>query len=100
MQTVLIIDDNDGVRTALEVLFSIHDVGMEESQRRRLMEAFAEARVAGRGKSVDGFGSGLELSCQYVVSLGGTIDMTSQLGEGSTFTIRLPATFSKTNHDG
>jgi DNA-binding NtrC family response regulator len=26
MQTVLIIDDNDGVRTALEVLFSIHDV--------------------------------------------------------------------------
>ena len=26
MQTVLIIDDNHGVRTALEVLFSIHDV--------------------------------------------------------------------------
>lgn len=26
MQTVLIIDDNEGVRTALEVLFSIHDV--------------------------------------------------------------------------
>ena len=26
MQTVLIIDDNDGVRTALEMLFSIHDV--------------------------------------------------------------------------
>lgn len=26
MQTVLIIDDNDGVRTALQVLFSIHDV--------------------------------------------------------------------------
>jgi DNA-binding NtrC family response regulator len=26
MQTVLIIDDNDGVRTALDVLFSIHDV--------------------------------------------------------------------------
>jgi DNA-binding NtrC family response regulator len=26
MQTVLIIDDNDGVRTALEVLFSIHGV--------------------------------------------------------------------------
>ena len=26
MQTVLIIDDNDGVRNALEVLFSIHDV--------------------------------------------------------------------------
>jgi len=26
MQTVLIIDDNEGIRTALEVLFSIHDV--------------------------------------------------------------------------
>jgi len=26
MQTVLIIDDNDGVRTALKVLFSIHDI--------------------------------------------------------------------------
>ena len=26
MQTVLIIDDNDGVRTALEMLFAIHDV--------------------------------------------------------------------------
>ncbi|MDP9355085.1 MAG: ATP-binding protein [Chloroflexota bacterium] len=41
-----------------------------------------------RGRS--GLGLGLFIACEIATSHGGTIDVASTLGEGTTFTVRLP----------
>lgn len=43
-----------------------------------------------RARSTAGSGLGLSISAWIIQSHGGTIDVRSRLGEGSTFTIRLP----------
>lgn len=60
--------------------------GMPERTLRRIFEPFFSTK----GKR--GFGVGLS-TCQDIVQrLGGTIDVESEVGKGTTFSIRLPAT--------
>jgi signal transduction histidine kinase len=63
-------------------------LGIEEADMPRIFERFARgSNVAGR---ITGSGVGLTIVRQIVEQHGGTISVTSAVGRGSTFTIRLP----------
>lgn len=63
-------------------------IGIPEADRARIFDRFARgSNVAGR---ITGSGVGLTIVRQIVEQHGGTIGVTSAVGRGSTFTIRLP----------
>jgi len=63
-------------------------IGIPEADLPRIFERFARgSNVAGR---ITGSGVGLTIVRQIVEQHGGTISVTSTVGSGSTFTIRLP----------
>jgi CheY-like chemotaxis protein len=78
----------DGAR----VTFAVADtgIGMTAEQLGRLFEAFSQAEVSTRSK-YGGTGLGLAISRQFCRMMGGDIAVESAVGQGSTFTIRLPA---------
>ena len=74
------------------VRISVRDkgVGISEHDRKHIFDRFY--RAGGEiSKRVKGAGLGLSLVKHIVTAHGGTAECESRLGEGSTFTIRLPA---------
>ncbi|MCH2161269.1 MAG: ATP-binding protein [Phycisphaerales bacterium] len=71
------------------VIFEVHDqgVGMTEEVRNRLFEPYFTTRRGGRGT-----GLGLTIVHRVASELGGTIEIESEPGRGSTFRVRLPST--------
>jgi signal transduction histidine kinase len=63
--------------------------GIAEADLARLFEPFHRGRQA--GGPIDGTGIGLSLSRSLVTMMGGRIDVASTLGQGSVFTVTLPA---------
>jgi PAS domain S-box-containing protein len=76
-----------------EYVFSISDtgIGMTAAQQSRLFEAFSQAE-ASTTRRFGGTGLGLAITRRFCEMMGGRIDVRSEPGLGSTFTIRLPAT--------
>jgi signal transduction histidine kinase/CheY-like chemotaxis protein len=60
-------------------------VGMDASTRERIFDPYFSTRDPGRGT-----GLGLPIVRSIVSALGGSIEVTSAVGEGSTFTVLLP----------
>jgi len=79
-------------RSATDALFrfQVEDtgIGIANEQLARLFERFSQAD-ASTPRTYGGTGLGLSISRQLVECLGGTIDVTSRLGEGSIFTVSL-----------
>ncbi len=80
------------VREAGWLVFSVTDtgIGMTEEQVGRLFQRFTQADES-TTRSFGGTGLGLALTRAFSRLLGGDVAVTSQLGEGTVFTIRLPA---------
>ena len=71
-----------------------HGPGIPAAEQARIFREFYRAPEAYRS-GVEGTGLGLALVKQHVEALGGTVEVASTVGEGATFTIRLPLTAAK-----
>ena len=78
------------------VKFAVSDsgIGMTEEQIGRLFQSFTQADSS-TTRHFGGTGLGLTITKHFCAMLGGSIDVTSKRGEGSTFTISLPDRASK-----
>ncbi|HZO29670.1 MAG TPA: GAF domain-containing protein, partial [Chloroflexota bacterium] len=74
------------------VTFAVADtgIGMTEEQLSRLFEAFSQAEASTRSR-YGGTGLGLAISRHFCRLMGGDLTVESAYGQGSTFTVRLPA---------
>ncbi|MEO7053167.1 MAG: response regulator [Rhodanobacter sp.] len=74
------------------LVFAVEDtgIGITPAQQEKLFEPFAQAEASTQGK-YGGTGLGLALSRRFSELLGGDVQLESIAGEGSTFTVRVPA---------
>ena len=77
----------DGAR---EVIVTDQGTGIPESELGRIFERFYRVDAA-RSRSTGGTGLGLSIVKHVCANHGGDVTVWSELGRGSTFTIRLPA---------
>ncbi|HEY7899178.1 MAG TPA: response regulator [Gemmatimonadaceae bacterium] len=79
--------------TGDDYVFHVSDtgIGMTPGQQAKLFEAFSQAE-ASTTRRFGGTGLGLAITRRFCEMMGGRIDVESEHGRGSTFTIRLPAT--------
>ncbi|EJC80037.1 signal transduction histidine kinase [Rhizobium leguminosarum bv. trifolii WSM2297] len=71
----------------LEIAISDSGIGMDADDLPKLFQPYYRARSA---TGIAGTGIGLNVVKQVVELHGGTVEVTSELGNGTTFTIRLP----------
>jgi CheY-like chemotaxis protein len=64
-------------------------IGMSAEQLARLFQAFAQAEAATASR-YGGTGLGLAISRKFCEMMGGDVDVASEPGVGTTFTVRLP----------
>jgi signal transduction histidine kinase len=74
------------------IAFCISDagIGISVEQQQHIFEAFAQADPSATRK-YGGTGLGLALTRRICQLMGGDVSVQSELGKGSTFTVRLPA---------
>ena len=75
-----------------ELRFLVTDsgIGMTPPQMARLFEAFAQAESS-TSRKYGGTGLGLAITRRFARMMGGDVTVASQPGQGSTFTVLLPA---------
>jgi len=78
------------------ITFAVTDtgIGMTDEQLGRLFEAFSQAEASTRSQ-YGGTGLGLAISRHFCRLMGGDLTVESAYGQGSTFTVRLPAVAQK-----
>jgi len=84
-----------GAEGTEEVRIAVQDdgIGIPASSHDRIFERFYRVDAA-RSRKVGGTGLGLSISKHLVEGMGGRIELESQLGRGSTFTVVLPRVIS------
>ncbi len=74
-----------------QLLLAVHDtgIGIAPESQKQIFEAFTQAD-ASMSRRYGGTGLGVTMARQLVEHMGGTVRLQSKLGQGSSFTIRLP----------
>ncbi|MCE5180676.1 MAG: response regulator [Betaproteobacteria bacterium] len=82
------------------LIFTVADngIGMTEEQMGRLFQAFTQAD-ASTTRKYGGTGLGLTITRRFCEMMGGSIDVRSDHGKGSIFTINLPALLADQKQD-
>ncbi len=88
--TVTLAVDGREEGSSAELLFSVTDtgIGIPEEQREQIFERFTQADH-GVLRSGGGVGLGLAISHRLITAMGGEISIYSEVGVGSTFTVKL-----------
>jgi hypothetical protein len=90
-------EDGPGAAT---LVFEVADsgIGMTPEQLGRLFEAFTQAETT-TARRFGGTGLGLTISRTFCRMMGGDVTVASVSGQGSTFTVRLPAVLAPPARD-
>jgi signal transduction histidine kinase len=77
-------------RSWIEMAVADTGIGMTPDQRAKLFEEFTQADSS-TARQYGGTGLGLAITRKLCRMMGGDVTVTSEVGKGSVFTIRLPA---------
>lgn len=84
-----------GDRTAVfSISISDSGIGIRTEDLDKLFKDFSQVDTR-RNREIEGTGLGLAIASQLCKAMGGTIDVRSEYGKGSTFTVTLPQRFDK-----
>jgi signal transduction histidine kinase len=85
-------ESRQGAEGADWIVFRVRDsgIGMTPEQQAKLFQPFSQAD-ASTTRQFGGTGLGLAITKRFCQMMGGDIALESALGEGTTFTLRLPA---------
>ncbi|MGE8777964.1 sensor histidine kinase [Leptospira terpstrae] len=79
--------DCEWIDDSLEISVRDFGPGISEEDQIRIFHTFTRLNDDG---NIEGTGLGLSISQGLAIRLGGTIELTSQLGQGSNFKLKLP----------
>jgi signal transduction histidine kinase len=87
-------------RAADWIEFAVKDtgIGIAESELPKLFNQFVQANATTQ-KNYGGTGIGLALSQRLAAMMGGGVTVTSEIGRGSCFTVRLPTELQASAED-
>ena len=90
--TLSIVREQDEALGGEAIMLRVADtgLGMTSEQMNRLFEAFAQAEASTTSK-YGGTGLGLAITRRFSQMMGGDVTVMSELGKGSSFTVRVPA---------
>lgn len=78
------------VKGNIEVSFSDTGKGIEKENLSKVFEPFYTTKGALGGSTMPGIGLGLSVSYGIIQRHKGTVEVNSQVGQGTTFTVKLP----------